>query len=65
MNQNDNSEEILPLHPASSAEARLEEVENALNENAAHTTDLSSKFNEDLDKIRTNRENESFDIIAE
>ena len=48
----------------SSVEARLEEVESALKENAAHTTALSSKLSEDLDKIRTDWDRNGFDFTA-
>ena len=51
-------------HP-SSVEARLEEVENAVKENAAHTTALSSKFDEDLAKIKDIWENTGRDFSAE
>ena len=61
----ENAPSSLPLHPASSEKTRLEEVENALKENAAHTTALSSKLSEDLDKIRTAWENQGFYFTAE
>ena len=50
------------MSQSSSVEARLEEVVNALKENADHTTALSSKVDEDLDKIRLAYSTVGFDF---
>ena len=50
---------------ASSVEVRGEEVHNALTANAAHTSALSSKLSEDLDKIRAEWDRNGFNFSAE
>ncbi len=50
---------------SSSVEARLENVGNVLKENAAHTTALTNKISDDLDKIRADWDRNGFDFTAE
>ena len=50
---------------ASSVEVGPEEVHNALKENAAHTTALSMKVSEDLDKIRAEWDRNGFNFTAQ